>query len=197
MRPNHELIRGVRVYIAFSGPRQGPGRNRRTAARENRERVSVISKGISAMVASKGLRLAAFLIDGVLLGISLAVLVAAVFAMAAGADSDEAQVAFVVIGGLSGLALLFAYKFILELTPWRATFGKRILGIRVVAADGTEAGAGAIIGRELLYVVFSSISVVNLIFYIMLAVDEDARGWHDHLASTKVVKGRGPAAPAA
>ena len=31
--------------------------------------------------------------------------------------------------------------------------------------------------------------LVNLIFFIMLAVDEDARGWHDHLASTKVVMG--------
>lgn len=109
--------------------------------------------------------------------------------MAYGADSDEASVAIFLIGGLLVLVLVFAYKFILELTPWRATFGKKILGIRIVAADGSEAGAGAIIGRELLYVVFSSISIVNLIFYIMLAVDDDARGWHDHLASTKVVMG--------
>lgn len=141
------------------------------------------------MVASKGRRLGAFLIDGVLLTLATVLLGSVLFALAFGADSDEASVAIFVIGGLAGLALLFAYKFVLELTPWRATFGKKILGIRIVAADGTEAGAGAIIGRELLYVVFSSISVVNLIFFIMLAVDEDARGWHDHLASTKVVMG--------
>ena len=137
------------------------------------------------------------MIDTVLLGIAVAAIAAVVLTMAAGADSDEAQVVIVLVGGFSGLALLFAYKFILELTPWRATLGKRLLGIRVVAADGTEAGAGAIIGRELLYVVFSSISVVNLIFYIMLAVDEEDRGWHDHLASTKVVTGRGPGTAAA
>ena len=111
------------------------------------------------------------------------------FALAFGADSDEATVAIFVIAAPVGLALLFAYKFIPELTPWRATFGKKILGIRIVAADGSEAGAGAIIGRELLYVVFGSISVVNPIFFILLAVDDDAGGWHDHLASTKAVTG--------
>lgn len=141
------------------------------------------------MVASKGRRLGAFLIDSVLLSIATGLLAAVLFVLAYGAPSDEASVAIFVIGGLLGLVLVFAYKFILELTPWRATFGKKILGIRIVAADGSEAGAGAIIGRELLYVVFSSISIVNLIFYIMLAVDDDARGWHDHLASTKVVMG--------
>ena len=141
------------------------------------------------MVASKGRRLGAFLIDSVLLSIATGLLAAVLFALAYGADSDEASVAIFLIGGLLVLVLVFAYKFILELTPWRATFGKKILGIRIVAADGSEAGAGAIIGRELLYVVFSSISIVNLIFYIMLAVDDDARGWHDHLASTKVVMG--------
>lgn len=142
------------------------------------------------MVASKGRRLGAFLIDSVLLGIAIGVFATILFALVVGADDDDASVVIIVIGALLALALLFAYKFILELTPWRATFGKKILGIRIVAADGSEAGAGAIIGRELLYVVFSSISVVNLIFYIMLAVDEDARGWHDHLASTKVVMGQ-------
>ncbi|MCY3693892.1 MAG: RDD family protein [Chloroflexi bacterium] len=141
------------------------------------------------MVASKGRRLGAFLIDSVLLSIATGLLAVVLFVLAYGADSDEASVAIFLIGGLLVLVLVFAYKFILELTPWRATFGKKILGIRIVAADGSEAGAGAIIGRELLYVVFSSISIVNLIFYIMLAVDDDARGWHDHLASTKVVMG--------
>ena len=141
------------------------------------------------MVASKGLRLAAFLIDAVLLGLAASAAAAALFAVAAGSDFDEAAVPVIVLGGLAVLVLLFAYKFILELTPWRATIGKKIMGIRVVAADGSEAGAGAIIGREILYMVFSSISIVNLVFYIMLAVDDDARGWHDHLASTKVVMG--------
>ena len=141
------------------------------------------------MVASKGLRLAAFLIDAVLLGVATGVVAAVLFAIAAGSDFDESAGLVVVLGGLLALVLLFAYKFILELTPWRATFGKKIVGIRIVAADGSEAGAGAIIGREILYAVFSSISIVNLIFFIMLAVDDDARGWHDHLASTKVVMG--------
>lgn len=141
------------------------------------------------VVASKGRRLGAALIDAVLLAIASGVLASGLFALAYGANSDEAAAGIFAIGALSGLVLLFSYKFVLELTPWRATFGKKILGIRIVAADGAEAGSGAIIGREILYVVFSSISIVNLIFFIMLAVDDDARGWHDHLASTKVVLG--------
>lgn len=191
MRPRRKSIHGVRVYSSFPGHAKGRSApaGEGAAARQNRNCVGVIAKGISAMVASKGRRLGAFLIDSVLLAIASGVIAGALFALAYGADSDEASVVIFVIGGFLGLGLLFAYKFVLELTPWRATFGKKALGIRIVAADGSEAGAGAIIGRELLYVVFSSISIVNLIFFIMLAVDEDARGWHDHLASTKVVMG--------
>ena len=141
------------------------------------------------MVASKGRRLAAFLVDSVLLGLATGLIVAVLFTLAAGADSDEAAVALTALAVLAAVVLLFAYKFVLELTPWRATFGKKIVGIRIVAADGSEAGAGAIIGREILYIVFSSIAMVNLVFLILLAVDKEARGWHDHLASTKVVMG--------
>ncbi len=138
------------------------------------------------MVASKGRRLGAFLIDAVIVSILTSLVAVTLFAAAYGADDDVAVVT-ILVGAFSALGLVFAYKFVLELTPWRATFGKKILGIRIVAADGSETGAGAIIWREILYVVFSGISLVNLVFLIMLAVDDEARGWHDHLASTKVV----------
>jgi uncharacterized RDD family membrane protein YckC len=143
------------------------------------------------MVASRGRRFGAFLIDPVLPGLATGLLVGILFALALGADSDEATVAIFVIGAMAGLVLLFAYKFILELAPWRATFGTKTMGIRIVAADGSE--AGAIIGCEPPYVVFSLISVANPIFFILLAVD-DARGWHDRLASTKAVMGWKPTA---
>ena len=139
------------------------------------------------MVASKGKRLGAFLIDVVIVSVFSGVVVTALFAAASQADEGVA-IATIILGASSALALVFAYKFVLELTPWRATFGKKALGIRIVAADGTEAGAGAIIWREILYAVFSGLSLVNLVFVIMLAVDDDARGWHDHLAGTKVVE---------
>ena len=99
----------------------------------------------------------AFLIDVVIVSVFSGVAVTALFAAASQADEGVAIATFI-LGAGAVLALIFAYKFVLELTPWRATFGKKALGIRIVAADGTEAGAGAIIWREILYAVFSGIS---------------------------------------
>ncbi len=170
------------------------------------------------MTASKGRRLGAAIIDGIILSTVLTLaLVLVIGSIAASTvetgsgdtlvlehaeDAESLMEGFDLLGEVEGGGLIFgslatfasallmaiAYKFVLQLTPWRATFGKKILGLRIVAADGQEASGGAIILREIIFAVVSGVQLVNVIFLIMLAVHEEARGWHDLAAGTKVVR---------
>jgi len=75
-----------------------------------------------------------------------------------------------------------------------ATVGKRLLGIRVVGADGRPPGLGRSLVRGLGYLV--STPLFNLGFLWSL-LDRDSRAWHDLLAGTRVVEARRRSAGAA
>ena len=85
------------------------------------------------------------------------------------------------------LALALLYYFALETTSGR-TLGKRMLGIRVVSADGGEAGAGKIAVRTVLRV------IDGILFYLVGLVAVLASGARrqrlgDLAAGTLVVRG--------
>jgi len=93
-----------------------------------------------------GRRIGATVID-FLIGVLLLFLVGALFG---NAEADESSIS-AQLGPLDTLlyfALLFAYFSATEAT-WGATVGKRVLGIRVVAADGSAPTTGAILLRNL------------------------------------------------
>lgn len=67
-----------------------------------------------------------------------------------------------------------------------ATPGKRMLGLRVVRADGGRLGIGRIIGR------YFSETVSTVVFfagYVMAAFDDEKRTLHDYMCDTRVVRG--------
>ncbi len=86
----------------------------------------------------------------------------------------------------AGIAIWFSVYFIRR---FEATPGKRILGLRVVRADGSPVGAGKIIlryfGEQLSWILFLS-------GYVMAAFDDEKRTLHDYLCDTRVVKGPRP-----
>jgi uncharacterized RDD family membrane protein YckC len=64
------------------------------------------------------------------------------------------------------------------------TVGKQILGLKVVGADGRP----PTIGRSLLRLVGYGLSTLALWGgYLWIVVDENRKGWHDHLAGTWVI----------
>lgn len=67
-----------------------------------------------------------------------------------------------------------------------ATPGKRILGLRVVRADGGRVGTGRVIGR---YFAESLSFVTFLAGYVMAAFDDEKRSLHDYMCDTRVVRG--------
>src|SRR3954469_4023988 len=94
-----------------------------------------------------GRRIGALLIDGILLGI-----VFVVVGLATGGGHSGHGNASVHLGGsatLLFLAITFVYFIVCEGTTGQ-TIGKRLLGIRVVSADGSRASFGQVLGRPVL-----------------------------------------------
>ncbi len=85
------------------------------------------------------------------------------------------SVAYVVIAG--------AYFALLESSAWQATFGKRLLGIKVVDADGKRIGIGRALGRFFA----AGLSWLSLnIGHAMAAWTPERRAMHDYIADTRV-----------
>jgi uncharacterized RDD family membrane protein YckC len=122
--------------------------------------------------ASFGRRLAAYLVDGVILGVLYGILYAAI-----------GQGAAYGITALVGLAY-FSY---FEGSPAGQTPGKRLLGIRVYDfRGGTTDGIGY--GRGVVRTIGRYVSgLVCALGYLWMLWDKEKQTWHDKLASTVVV----------
>ncbi|HEX9037885.1 MAG TPA: RDD family protein [Ktedonobacterales bacterium] len=110
-------------------------------------------------VASVGRRMAAFMLDYLLISVYLALLVA----MGVGLGQGPLQSLFHTLfadpnrSELSAFLLLvlpvFLYFLILESSPWQATVGKRVLGLRVTGAQRNRLNFPRALARSALAVV--------------------------------------------
>jgi uncharacterized RDD family membrane protein YckC len=79
-----------------------------------------------------------------------------------------------------------AYFFLTVAVAGR-TAGKAVMGLEVVAADGTRLSAPRALIRAVAYLV----SVIPLfVGFLWVLVDRDRRAWHDHIAGSRVVFNR-------
>jgi uncharacterized RDD family membrane protein YckC len=134
------------------------------------------------------IRFAAKIIDGLIIGVPLAIVfIIVMFALihpGAGQPSDS------VVAGIipSLLQIVFlgiqmAYQ-IFFLGKYGATLGKMACSIKVVTADGGKIGYGRATGRF-----FSEIlsGMICYIGYIIVAFDGQKRALHDYICNTRVV----------
>lgn len=112
-----------------------------------------------------GIRLGAYLIDAVILGVVNYVL------SAAGASSLN--------------YVLTAVYFICFVALKGQTPGKMALGLHVISADGQPVSWGKAVIRYVGYIISAFILLIG---FIMIAFDEQRRGLHDRIAKTLVVK---------
>ncbi len=140
-----------------------------------------------------GRRIGAALID-VLLMFLLFVIVG--LALGEGESSDgNASITLENGEFLLYLALMLLYYFATE-AAWGQTVGKRLLGLTVVSADGSPAGAGAIAVRTLLRLV-DTLPFLYLLGLIVMLLTERKQRIGDLAAGTVVVAARAPASPPA
>jgi uncharacterized RDD family membrane protein YckC len=113
-----------------------------------REFVTPEGVDLRLRIADAAERAAAYVLDVVFINAALLLLfLAAIGAMIALHTTGAGEVAFV-IWNLVSFFISNAYFIVLELTPRAATFGKRIMGIRVVARDGGRLTSEAIFIRN-------------------------------------------------
>ncbi len=148
------------------------------------------------VLAERGTRLVAQLIDtGAALLAMLPMIPAfmgALEAIAKGADPERAIEQALAMFGL-GMVLvlgLLIYQWVL-LSVRGQTIGKRIMGIKIVKMDGSDAGfVHAVLLRWWAMILIGNIPVVGALVSLadpFLIFAEDRRCIHDHIASTKVI----------
>ncbi|MFW6174521.1 MAG: RDD family protein [Chloroflexota bacterium] len=135
------------------------------------------------------IRLAAALIDGLLLMIVLGIAISLLW--------DAEDIARSVMLGEDGehwtmietfgTLLPLAY-FTGPVALWGATVGKAVLGMRIVRADGGRVGWGRALARCLAWLLSWLLLAAG---HIMIASRRDKRGLHDLIAGTRVIRSRG------
>lgn len=141
----------------------------------------------AGQVVGFGPRLGAYLIDAVILFVATFVIMfpLAVIGAVIGSKIGFIGALFSLIGWLLGMAVSIGYL----LVPWArvgVTPGKRLLGLKVVAGDGSEPLGYA--KAALRMVGYMASGFLFCAGFIMIAFTKDNRGLHDMIADTKVVR---------
>lgn len=142
--------------------------------------------GTQARYAGFWWRFLAVLIDGIIIGIPLNILAAA---LGLGSSSSGSGSFNYSVGGGGSLltTVLFLLYEVLTLTYWNGqTIGKKICGVRVVnAATGGAVNLGQSVIRYLMKIVSG---FVLLLGYLWMLWDPNKQTWHDKVAKTYVIK---------
>ena len=126
-------------------------------------------------------RVAAFLIDTLIIAVPLGVIIGVFAALDVWAVVVVAYIAIIV--------LPFVYFTYFHGSPSGATPGKRALGIRVVSEDtGTSISHGRAFGRYAITVVFSILFIPWVLDYLWPLWDPKHQAWHDKVVSSIVVR---------
>jgi uncharacterized RDD family membrane protein YckC len=129
-------------------------------------------------------RVAAWFVDGAILGALLALLLLPVLGKA---DLSPPRSDVVVLASMAIALVAFAYQW-LGVTLMGATPGMRILGLQVVGPDGARPAPGRSAARALLAIASAVLLGVGLLLALFT---RSGRGAHDFAAGTWVVRGVG------
>lgn len=108
-------------------------------------------------------------------------------------DDTEARMRFLLARQhIRDAAIVFclAYGTLMEASPWQGTLGKRVMGLRVVNADGQRMTPGQAIKRNLGKLLSHLPFGLGLLW---AARSKDARTWHDMMSKCVVIEA--PRAP--
>jgi len=146
-----------------------------------RVRTMVTPEGISVpiIVASRGSRIGALTLDLVILIIVLIVFSILLDAISGGLrqvveegttnENSAVRELVYVLGTIFGFFFWYGYFLVQELGPRGATFGKRILGIRVAARNGGRLMPEAVIARNLMRDIEITFPIVYLLITLILS----------------------------
>lgn len=132
------------------------------------------------------MRTLAYLVDWALI-VLVAFLFLLMFVVAVGYDMSPQEMESIgaAIGQLFGMVIAWLYFTVAESSPWQATPGKKLLGMRVVDANGNRIGWWRANGRY-----WSKIlsALMLWIGFLMVGFTEFKQGLHDMAARTFVIR---------
>ena len=149
---------------------------------------------VVARYAGFWLRVVAYLIDGVILGVVGGILQVTLIGSllvipqptAGGIPNFGPALGMIGLASLINLTIAACYEgfFVAKLS---ATPGKLAVGLRVLRPDGSRLDLGRAIGRYFAKVLSAMILCIG---FIMVAFDSEKRGLHDMICDTRVIKAR-------
>ena len=135
------------------------------------------------------IRLVAYLIDQIILGVPAIIVWLIAIALVDPSFFNETSEAAEPSGAATGLAYiifipLYLTYYTLGVSVWATTIGKRMVGIYVLRPDGSKCGWGRAFSRYFAYFLSALLLYVG---YLMVAFREDKRALHDLICDTVVV----------
>ena len=154
-------------------------------------RVQEVASGDAMAKASRGARLAAVLVDAVpmmAIAIAAAILVPAV---GSGGNGAISPLGTAMLALMVGAFLAYGIYQLVMLHRHGQTFGKKLMGVRIVRTDGSRAGLGRIFWlRYFVPGVIGNIPLLGILFALadpLFIFGEEKRCLHDLFADTIVV----------
>lgn len=151
--------------------------------------------GEALVPADRGTRLGAAILDALIGGAVVGIVAAIAIPALIGSRRSSGEEWPLLLGmiALLGVGILVPFIWnLVWLSRYGQTIGKRLLKIRIVRMDGTQAGLGRIFAlRMLVPGVIGAIPILGPLFALVnvcFIFREDRRCIHDLLADTRVVK---------
>jgi uncharacterized RDD family membrane protein YckC len=152
---------------------------------------SVAPAAISTAYAGFWLRLVAYIIDSLLLGVVTGIFVLMPLLQRAGISPDNPWILFTGRGRqIAAINLLvgmagWVYWAVLESSPWQATLGKKALGLTVTDLQGRRISFARASGRHFGKIVSG---VILGLGFVMIGFTERKQALHDMLAGCLVMR---------
>jgi len=147
-------------------------------------------RSVRVVYAGFWLRFAAYLLDSILLGLTAGALILGPLLKHAGLSPDNPWVLLTGSGQqilavqLLLIMVFWLYWASMESSPWQATFGKKVFGIRVIDLEGKRISFARATGRYFAKI----LSSIFFIGFIMAGFTQAKQALHDMLAGTLVVR---------
>jgi uncharacterized RDD family membrane protein YckC len=88
------------------------------------------------------------------------------------------------LAGLMQFAIAIGYFIIPVSGPKQATWGKQVLGLKIIRVDGAQVGGGLAFGRYLSYIISGLPFGIG---YLMVAWTDQKKALHDMICGTRVI----------
>lgn len=129
------------------------------------------------------IRVGAKLIDGLIVGVVVAVPVVVLMFSRIQTGDPAAMMIFQLVLQLAVIVVNGAYT-VFFVTKYGATPGKMACGLKIVTADGENIRIGRSIGRFFAEILSGTVCYIG---YIIAGFDSEKRSLHDHICSTRVI----------